>query len=139
MKRRNQRGQALILVLVAMSLFLIAALGLAVDGSQLYAHRQMLQAAVDASAQAGIMSVFDKTNTGTNAYGSASFTCTTTDVRTPCLYARENGVGSTSDDQVVVDFPTTAPGVALSALDSPNLIRVTATRTFYSSLIRFVA
>src|SRR5712671_5424327 len=139
MKHRNERGQALILVLVAMSLFLIAAMGLAVDGSQLYAHRQMLQAAVDSAAQAGIMSIFDKTNTGTNAYGSATFTCTTTDVHTPCLYARDNGVGSTTDDQVVVDFPTTAPGVALSALDTPNLIRVTATRTVSTGLIRFVA
>jgi len=85
------------------------------------------------------MSVFDKTNTGTNAFGSATFTCTTTDVHTPCLYARDNGVGSTTDDQVVVDFPTTAPGVALSALDTPNLIRVTATRTVSTALIRFVA
>jgi len=51
MKHKNERGQALILVLVAMSLFLIAAMGLAVDGSQLYAHRQMLQAAVDSAAQ----------------------------------------------------------------------------------------
>src|SRR5712671_1879398 len=136
---RRERGQAVILVLVAMSLFLLAGLGLAIDGSQLYAHRHMVQAAADSAAQAGVMSVYDKTNTGANAFGSAAFTCTTTDVRTPCYFARQNGVGSTSMDQVTVDFPDSAPGVALSAVDTPNLVRVSITRTISVGLIRFVA
>jgi uncharacterized membrane protein len=42
-----------------MSILLIGALGLAIDGGQMYAHRQMAQAAADAAAQAGIMSIFD--------------------------------------------------------------------------------
>jgi len=37
---------------VAMSILLIGALGLAIDGGQMYAHRQMAQAAADAAAQA---------------------------------------------------------------------------------------
>jgi len=138
-RRKYQSGQSVILVLVAMGLFLIGGLGLAIDGSQLYAHRQMLQAAADSAAQAGVMSIFDKTNTGTNAYGGAAFTCTTTDVRTPCYYARQNGVGDTSADQVNVDFTGSVPGVNLSSVDTPNFVRVTITRTVTTSLIRFVA
>lgn len=135
--RAGERGQAVILVLVALSLVLIAALGLAIDGSQLYSHRHMLQAAADSAAQAGIMSAFNKTNTGANAYGDASFTCTATDERTPCVYARSNGVAA--PDSIQVEFPTTAPGVALSTFDTPNLIRVTVTRTVSTSLIRMVS
>ena len=134
----RQRGQAIILFVVAMGIFLIGALGLAIDGSQLYAHRQMLQAAVDSAAEAAIMSVFDKTNTGANAFGGSSFTCTTTDVRTPCYFARQNGAGATSADQVDVDFPGSASGVSLSPTDTPNLVRVTVTRTVSTGLIRFI-
>ncbi|MEP6961518.1 MAG: pilus assembly protein TadG-related protein, partial [Acidobacteriota bacterium] len=137
--RPGERGQAVILVAAAMGIVLIAALGLAIDGSQLYAHRQMAQAAADSAAQAGAMTLFNKTNTGTNTFGSGPFTCTTADVRTPCFYARQNGVGSTSMDQVAVDFPTSAPGVNLSAADTPNMVRVTITRTVDAGLIRFVS
>ena len=40
MSRANQRGQAILLVVVAMGIFLIGALGLAIDGSQLYGQRK---------------------------------------------------------------------------------------------------
>ncbi|MEO5926631.1 MAG: pilus assembly protein TadG-related protein [Bryobacteraceae bacterium] len=137
---RREKGQAIILFVVAMGIVLIGALGLAIDGSQLYAHRQMLQAAADSGAQAGVMSVFNKTNTGTNDFGTGgSFTCSTTDDRTPCYYARRNGVGTTADDAVFVDFPTSAPGVNLSSTDTPNLVRVTVTRTVHNGIIQFVA
>jgi hypothetical protein len=129
-----------ILFVVAMGLVLIAAVGLAIDGSQLYAHRQMMQAAVDSAAQAGVMSVFNKTNTGANAFGTGgSFTCTTLDDRTPCYFARQNGVGSSADDAVLVEFPGSAAGVNLSTVDTPNLVKVTATRTIHNSIIRFVS
>ena len=78
-------GQSILLVVVAMSVFLIGALGLAIDGAQMYAHRQMAQAAADAAAQAGMMSIFRGTNaTATFPFGTgnppiASSACTTTD------------------------------------------------------------
>jgi uncharacterized membrane protein len=68
-QRKRERGQVIILVLLAMSLFLIAAAGLAIDGSNLYAHRQMAQATADSAAQAAMMSIFDHTN----ASGAAPF------------------------------------------------------------------
>ncbi len=68
--KQRERGQVVLLVLVAMSIFLLAALGLAIDGANLYHQRQMAQTAADAAAQAGMISVFN----GTNTSGPARFT-----------------------------------------------------------------
>ena len=139
-KNHRESGQAILLLVVAMSIFLIGAIGLAIDGGQMYGHRQMAQAAADAAAQAGIMSIFNGTNSaGASAFGTGSaFTCTTTDARTPCVYARHNGFGGTAADQVTIDFPTSAPGVNLAGGGGVNLIRATVQRTLNTSLIRFV-
>jgi hypothetical protein len=136
-------GQAVILVVVAMSILLIGALGLALDGGQMYAHRQMAQAAADAAAQAGIMSIFDGTNaTSAHPFGTgtppiSSSVCTTADARTPCVYARDNGFGGTTADTVTLSFPATVSGVTLSSVSVPALA-VTVQRTLKTSLIRFV-
>jgi Flp pilus assembly protein TadG len=141
---KDEDGQAIVLVALAMSLFLFAAIGLAVDGSILYTHRQMAQAAADAAAQAGIMSIFD----GTNGAGTAqfvatqgtSFTCTTADAKTPCVYARNNGFGGSAADTVTVSFPadTAAPGVTFSGSDSTHLIKVSVSRNVNTTLMRFL-
>ncbi|MGA2770566.1 MAG: pilus assembly protein TadG-related protein [Bryobacteraceae bacterium] len=139
----RQDGQAVILVVVAMSILLIGALGLAIDGGQMYAHRQMAQAAADAAAQAGMMSIFDGTNAtsaypfGTGTPPIASSTCTTADGRTPCVYARNNGFGGTTADTVTLSFPATVSGVALSSASVPALA-VTVQRTLKTGLIRFI-
>jgi hypothetical protein len=137
MRRTREEGQATIFVSLFLALAGIAALGLAMDGGQLYVNRQKAQAAADAGAQAGIMSIFDGTNTGTNAFGSSTFTCSATDARTPCVYTRMNGF---SADTVVVDFPgsAAAPGVSLSGTDAVNLIRVTITRTSNTTFMRIL-
>jgi Flp pilus assembly protein TadG len=137
MRRRSEEGQAFIIVVAALGLFLLGAVGLAIDASQLYAHRQMAQAAADAAAQAGMMSIYDKTNTGTNAFGTAAFTCSTSDVKTPCVYARLNGFGSATSDVVKVDFPAADVGVTLCS-DATNLTRVTIFRTINTGLLRFL-
>ena len=139
----REGGQAVILVVVAMSILLIGALGLAIDGGQMYAHRQMAQAAADAAAQAGIMSIFDGTNaTSAHPFGTgtppiASSVCTTTDGRTPCVYARNNGFGGTTADTVTLSFPATVSGVGLSSTPVPALA-VSVQRTLQTGLIRFV-
>src|SRR3954447_26199137 len=108
MRRNGENGQALVLMVAAIGLVLLGAMGLAVDASQLYGHRQMAQAAADAAAESAILSIFSGTNTGTNAFGTATFTCTNgSDAHTPCAYAVLNGFGQTSSSDVVsVDFPT---------------------------------
>lgn len=102
-----------------MSIFLVAAVGFAIDGSALYGHRQMAQAAADAAAQSGILSIFHGTNsTASSPFATGTtptpYTCTTTDNTTPCVYARYNGFGG-ADDTVSISFPTTVPGVTLAA------------------------
>jgi Flp pilus assembly protein TadG len=141
---KDENGQAIVLVAVAMSLFLFAAIGLAVDGSNLYSHRQMAQAAADAAAQAGIMSIFDGTNgTGAAKFStSKTFTCTTTDKETPCAYASLNGFGGSASDKVIVSFPddSTVPGVNFSPLktDPTNLIKVEVKRDVNTTLLRLL-
>lgn len=104
----RRRGQAILVMVVAMSLFMIGAIGLAINGAQIYAQQQMAQAAADA-ASAGIMSILRGTNatsTYTFATGTprlASYVCSTTDGITPCVYARYNGFGGTSSDTVTRD------------------------------------
>lgn len=146
MRRRRENGQALLLVILALSIFLLGALGLAIDGAQLYAHRQMAQNAADAAAQAGIMSLFNKTNNDSpNRFGQAVgevFTCTPgTDPRTPCVYARANRFGIEETDTVEVSFPPPPePGVQLAseATDPVRIIEVTVSRTLQTGLMRLL-
>ena len=138
----REKGQAVLLVILGLSLFLIGALGLALDGSQMYAHRQMAQTAADSAAEAGILSILAGTNAtsafpfGTGAPPTA-FTCTTADGRTPCVYARRNGFGATASDTVSIDYPATVAGVPLSS-DPVPAIRITVRRTLNTGLIRFI-
>jgi Flp pilus assembly protein TadG len=141
---KDEDGQAIVLVALAMGIFLLAAVGLAVDGSTLYTHRQMAQAAADAAAQAGIMSIFDGTNgAGTAKFStSKTFTCTTTDAETPCAYARLNGFGGSATDTVIVSFPanSTVPGVNFSpsGTDPTSLIKVEVKRDVNTTLLRLL-
>ena len=135
MRRNREKGQALVITALALGLFLIGAIGIALDAAQLYAHRHMAQAAADAAAQAAILSIFNGTNVGDNAFATKtdySHTCAVTDVYTPCSYARKNGFGLTADDTVLVDVPNADDiGIGsggLSNADPVNLIRVTITR-----------
>jgi Putative Flp pilus-assembly TadE/G-like len=138
---KGEEGQALILVAVAMSIFLIGAIGLGVDGSHLYAQRQMAQTAADAAALSAIQSVFDGTYnvTGNPAKFSvaSSFTCSTTDARTPCVYAAQNGFGGIAADTVTMSFPSSATGVSLAAGFATELAKATVSRQVSTTLLQF--
>jgi hypothetical protein len=138
----RESGQAIVLVIVSLSLFLMGSLGLGLDVAQMYAHRQMAQTAADAAAQAAMMSIKDGTNS-TSAHPfstAASFTCavppSTLDLRTPCVYAQYNGFG-TSTDTVTVSFPGTVSGVSLAAVATPA-VTVTVQRTLTTGLMQFL-
>ena len=141
MRYLDEEGQAVVLLAAVMSIFLGGAIGLALDGSYLYAQRQMAQTAADAAAEAGIMSIFDGTNSsGTAAFSTERFTCTTTDARTPCVYASNNGFGGSASDTVTVSFPadSVAPGVTFSGSDPVNLIQVTVQRIVNTAFMSFM-
>ncbi|MFL6428791.1 MAG: pilus assembly protein TadG-related protein [Acidobacteriaceae bacterium] len=143
MRCRGEEGQAVIAVAVAMSIFLVAAIGLGVDGSHLYAQRQMAQTAADAAALSAIQSVFDGTyNVGTNParFTLATFTCGTTDARTPCVYASNNGFGPGTPDTVTMSFPGagTITGVSLATGFPALLAKATVSRNVSTTLLRFL-
>jgi len=140
----SKRGQAAIAVLLATSILLLGALGFAIDGAQMYVQRQMAHAAADAAVEAGIMSILDGTNItsaypfGTGATPIASSVCTTTDGRTPCVYARNNGFGGTASDTVTLSFPASISGVTLTSATVPAL-EVTVQRTLATGFIQMIA
>ena len=135
---RAESGQAILLVILAMGAFLLGAVGLAVDGSHLYAQRQMAQAAADAAAQAGIMSIFDGTNTvGSTHYfnpATGPHTCSSGDPGTPCYYAQSlNGFGGTGD--TVTYEPNPSVTIPSLSSDPVNILRVTVQRSVPTTLI----
>lgn len=142
MRFKEEDGQAIIIVAVAMSIFLIGAIGLGIDGAHLYSQRQMAQTAADAAATSGMMSVFNSTNTsGAAAFStSGSFTCGTSDAKTPCVYGRNNGFGGTASDTVTIDFPGSAgaPGVNLATGYPVNVLRATVSRNVSTLLMGLI-
>lgn len=143
MRFRDEEGQAVVIVALAMSIFLIGAIGLGIDGAHLFAQRQMAQSAADAAAIAGITSIFNRTySSGAASFSTSSaFTCSTTDARTPCKYASNNGFGASADDTVVIDFPGSVSGVPSGSLspDYPvNLVRATVSRNVSTTLMRLL-
>jgi len=143
--RQSEKGQAVLLVLLAMSIFLFGALGMAVDGSQLFAQRQMAQMAADAAAQAGIVTIFN----GSTAIGTSSYYCTSSNVTSPCTYAQKNnftpgatacssGADATPGNDCVKVDPN--PGVSVTGLDpgTPNELQVTVTRSVPMTVLKMV-
>jgi Putative Flp pilus-assembly TadE/G-like len=142
-KRKGEAGQAILLVVVAMGIFLLGATGLAIDASNMYAQRQQAQAAADASAVAGIMSIFDGSNTivgNTHGFSIASgttYTCSSSDAKTPCYYAQTLNGFNTANDTVKV---TANPSLTIPSLSSDpiNLLQVTVSRQVTSTLMKFI-
>ena len=121
----------------------MGALGLALDGAHMYAQQQMARAAADAGAQAAVLSMYRGTNvTAPDPFGvggnPAAFTCSTTDGRTPCVYARLNGFGGIASDVVTVSFPTVIPGVSNLSTGGVAAVAVSIQRSIPTGLIRFI-
>lgn len=143
-----EAGQASVLVLLMLSLFLLAILAFAVDYTNIWFQRQQAQTAADAACQAGAMDIYQTAagvtmpNMGfvlgaagdCNAYGSGG--------PTMCWYANKNGfngyAGGTAD--VSWTFPSSVTGVTSppsSAAPYPFLQgKVTLpVKTYFSTLL----
>jgi hypothetical protein len=114
---RKERGQTLIPIIIMIGLFLLAMLGVAMDYSQLWAHRQMAQAAADAACQAGAADLYlnavDPSVSGTGgledfSFIGPAFSCSSKPNTPPCQYAAFNGYAGSS---VNVSFPASLAGV----------------------------
>ena len=115
--RASERGQTFLAVLVILGVVLLGILGLATDYSQIWAHRQMAQAAADAACQAGAADLFikaiDPANPTANfawiGSNGSSFTCDSNASSAPCRYASMNGYSTGAN--VKVEFLDSLPGV----------------------------
>jgi hypothetical protein len=118
----SQRGQAFLVIIVFVCLFLLAMLGVATDYTQIWARRQMVQVAADAACQAGAADLYvNSVNTGApgtggltsfawipSSAGTGAFTCNSNSGSPPCVYAARNGY---SGSNVSVSFPASISGV----------------------------
>src|ERR1051326_4461421 len=139
----RQAGQAFLLVVVVVGVFLLGVLGLTTDYTQIWARRQMVQAAADAACQAGAGDIFIKyenPNLFTNSWIGSSYNCSTNTTSSPCVYAAANGY---SGSNVSVSFPSsvtgvTAPGSSFGTIANP-FIKVTVTDSVSMSFTRILS
>jgi len=153
--KHRESGQVMVFVLLGLGVFLIGAMALAIDLSNLWFQRQAAQTGADAACTAGAMDLLVNATNGTTTQGGftqgTAFDCNANPGYAPCAYASRNGYSSsltqssansgTLGNNVFVDFPTTVPGVtAPPASEAPTaFIRVTITnnmRTFFAGMLR---
>jgi hypothetical protein len=111
----SERGQASLVIIIFLAVFLLGATGLATDYTQIWAHRQMIQGAADAGCQAGAADLYLKAldPAADSTYGldlswiGSSFDCSSLPDSAPCRYASLNGY---SGSNVAVSFPSTVAG-----------------------------
>ena len=116
-KRRKQRGQSTILVVLALATFLLAFAGLATDYTNFWFTRQAAQGAADATCQAASMDMLlyavGQQTAKMNFIPSisSSIQCTTTPTPAPCVIAKYNGFDGTTGGNatVAMSFPTSVP------------------------------
>ena len=101
--KSSESGQAMVLVLLALGLFLIGAMAFAVDMGNLWWHRQTAQNAADAACTAGVMDLLS-TADQTAATNSANYYAAKNGYTTGTLSAGTPGVA------VQVAFPTSVVG-----------------------------
>ena len=141
-RARSQRGQAFLLIVVFVGLFLLGVLGLATDYTQIWAHRQMAQAAADAACQAGAADRFIKyanPDLFTNSWIGTAYDCSTNTGSSPCVYASRNGY---SGSNVSITWPASVPGAAslsgFGTITNP-FIKVTVTDPVPLSFTRIIS
>lgn len=129
----GERGQSMTLVLLVLGLFLLGAVGFAVDVSNWWFHRQMAQSAADAACTAGGMDLLVNAE-GSGLVGNfptgsppASYWCSSAGgaASATCKYAALNGYDGTGrvagqpSNDVQVTFPGSVPGVSACGPTAP--------------------
>ena len=107
----HENGQAVVIILIFLSLFLLGFLGFGSDLSQLWALRQGAQGAADAACQAGAADLFMKSqNTAglDTSWVGGSVSCGAGSTNPVCSYAYKNGGYYGSNVQV--SFPASVDG-----------------------------
>src|SRR5438128_1476756 len=147
-RRSRQSGQTVTLVLLCLGLFLLAAVGLSVDISNWWLHKQVAQGAADAACTAGVMDLL--ANASGQAVGAfpagsppANFKCSAAPRAAACQYAALNGyngsglVANTASNDVAISFPASVPGLnACSPTNPPPCIPGTVASPFIQVTVR---
>jgi len=144
----SESGQALVFLVLALSMVFLGAAALSVDMSNLWFHRQAAQGAADAACAAGAMDLLvDAQGGATGNQGfvnGPAFKCTAGSAAVPCQYATKNGYSSTGAGNLVsVSFPTTVAGVPIGEVPAAGLapnafMRVDVTdnvQTYFSAML----
>src|SRR5213593_2898971 len=144
---RSDSGQVTIFVTLALGIFLLGAMGFAVDMANLWFHRQSAQTAADAACIAGAMDLLVDATGGTTGQGGftagTSFDCSSATGAAPCRYAAslaKNSPASSLGNEVYASFPTSVSGVTPPAatLAPTPFIRVDVVdhaQIFFSALL----
>jgi hypothetical protein len=147
-RRSRQSGQTVTLVLLCLGLFLLAAVGLSVDISNWWLHKQVAQGAADAACTAGVMDLL--ANASGQAVGAfpagsppANFKCSAAASAAACQYAALNGysgsglVANTASNDVAISFPTSVPGLnACGPTNPPPCVPSTVASPFIQVTVR---
>ena len=117
-RHSGESGQALVFMVLALSVFLLGAGALCVDMSNLWFHRQAAQNAADSACTAGAMDLLVDAQGGATGHqgfvNGTAFNCSVGSTAAPCKYAAMNGYTSnnTSPGSLVsVTFPASVTGV----------------------------
>jgi hypothetical protein len=149
-KRRHrvrEAGQATAFFVLALGIFLLGALVLAFDLSNMWFHRQTAQNAADAACTAGAMDLLVDAQGGATGHQGftlgTNFDCAANPTASVCQYAAKNGYDSantTPGNLVSVSFPTSVIGVSTppSSIAPTAFIRVDVlehVQTFFLGLL----
>lgn len=141
-----EQGQAAVALVLILGLFLLGAVGLGVDLTNVWFHRQAAQAAADAACQAGAMDML-ASNAGLTPPASG-FTlgtannCVGQPSATMCTYAAANGYSGTglvsgaASNSVSWTFPSSVTGVTSQGPNSFLKVSIAENiRTYLMSLV----
>ena len=116
--RAGEVGQSTVFFVLALGIFLLGALALAFDFSNMWFHRQAAQTAADAACAAGAMDLLVDAQGGATGHQGftlgTAYSCTSSSTDSVCSYAAKNGYnsnGSSPGNAVNVSFPSSVIGV----------------------------
>ena len=143
----GESGQAVVLVVIILGLFLLGVVGFAVDLTNIWFHRQAAAAAADAACQAGAMDML--ATSGGLTPPAAGFTagpagdCASSPSATMCTYAKYNGYSGTglsansASNSVSWSFPPSVAGVT-GAVNTNAFLKVLISENVTTYFMRFM-
>ena len=148
LRSSREAGQALVVMVFMLSLFLVAVLAFAVDYTNIWLQRQQAQTAADAACEAGAMDIYQLAsgvslpNMGFALGTAGNCSSYSSSGPTMCWYANKNGLNGYSGGTATVSwtFPSSVTGVtpppsSVTAYPFLQISVSTPLKTYFSNLI----